>query len=266
MSLKVALLTGLVLRFDSAQAHGLVSDTNVSSPSMAGGLFLTLLWAAYIVGARRTAPTTARWLTFQIAGLITVMTLFADRYGGMADSASLHMALHLLMMVVVAPLFVVSRPLPQWLAATGRNSLWLWRPLIRLSSRPLWMGGLQGLLIWFWHAPKFYNLAVANPWWHLAEHAGFIIAAGLFWWSVLRRHAATALLSVLFTLMHTGMLGALLTFAPTPFYNDARDLQDQQLAGLIMWVPGGLAYLIAGGWCGSRLLVDAYPHFGAGSK
>jgi cytochrome c oxidase assembly factor CtaG len=52
--------------------------------------------------------------------------------------------------------------------------------------------------------------------------------------------------------MHTGFLGALLTFAREPLYGEARDLQDQQLAGLIMWVVGAIPYLIAAGWCGLR--------------
>lgn len=256
MPLRIALLTSMILPFDPAQAHGLVSDIDVYSPSITAGLLLAVLWTAYGIGARRIAPTTGRWLTFHGSGLVTFMILFDSLYGGLGNSASMHMVQHLLLMVVIAPLFVLARPLPQWLVATGRKGLWLWQPLIRLSRWPLWMSCLQGLFIWFWHAPKFYNLALASPWWHLAEHAGFMLIAGMFWWSVLRRRATTALLSVLFTLMHTGLLGALLTFARTPFYNDAHDLQDQQLAGLIMWVPGGLVYLIAGGWCGLRLFVD----------
>jgi cytochrome c oxidase assembly factor CtaG len=54
----------------------------------------------------------------------------------------------------------------------------------------------------------------------------------------------------LITLMHTGLLGALLTFANAPLYGDATGLGDQQLAGLIMWVPGGLVYLVAAAYAG----------------
>ena len=57
---------------------------------------------------------------------------------------------------------------------------------------------------------------------------------------------------VLFTLMHTGILGAILTFADAPMYGEARDLGDQQLAGLIMWVVGGVPYLLASGWIAHR--------------
>jgi cytochrome c oxidase assembly factor CtaG len=61
-----------------------------------------------------------------------------------------------------------------------------------------------------------------------------------------------ALAALLFTLMHTGFLGALLTFARDPLYAETRDLQDQQLAGLIMWVAGAVPYLIASAWMGHR--------------
>jgi len=52
--------------------------------------------------------------------------------------------------------------------------------------------------------------------------------------------------------MHTGFLGAVLTFAGTPLYDEARSLPDQQLAGLIMWVPGAIPYLLASAWVGHR--------------
>ncbi len=61
-------------------------------------------------------------------------------------------------------------------------------------------------------------------------------------------------MAVLLTLMHTGLLGALLTFGTVSFYGEGRSVDDQQLAGLIMWVLGGLIYLIGGGWIAWRWL------------
>jgi putative membrane protein len=98
-------------------------------------------------------------------------------------------------------------------------------------------------------------LAVNNPWWHALEHACFLLSAGLFWWAVLRASRTRmpwALLALLLTLMHTGFLGAILTFAQSPIYGEARSLEDQQLAGLIMWVLGGIPYLLASAWLGWR--------------
>ena len=92
---------------------------------------------------------------------------------------------------------------------------------------------------------------------HAVEHACFLFTAWLFWWSVLRanpKQVPQALMAILLSLMHTGLLGALLTFGTQSFYGTERDIQDQQLAGLIMWVPGGLVYLIGAGWITWRWL------------
>lgn len=93
-----------------------------------------------------------------------------------------------------------------------------------------------------------------------STHSAFFIAGPGYWyWMVLIRHGenegyASASLSLLSTLMHTGLLGALITFAPPPLYATYIEtqgsvdmaLQDQQLAGLLMWIPVGAVYLIGG--------------------
>ena len=68
-------------------------------------------------------------------------------------------------------------------------------------------------MIWIWHTPKLYVLALDNLWWHAFEHACFLFTGWLFWWSALRanpKQVPQALMAVLLTLMHTGLLGALL--------------------------------------------------------
>ena len=243
----------MFMQMGPAQAHGLIEETGRARlPVIFSGLLLVTLWLAYCIGARRVRPTAGRWLAFHGASLIAALIMFDPLADWIERGSATHMIQHLLIMAVIAPLYALARPLPQWLAATGRTGRWLFKPLLHLSRHPIWAGGLQGAAIWFWHAPKFYNLALANPGWHFVEHAGFALGAAIFWWSVLGRHSAAALPALLFTFMHMGMLGALLTFAQTPLYDDRLDLQDQQLAGLIMWVPGGLPYLIAGAWCGLR--------------
>jgi cytochrome c oxidase assembly factor CtaG len=251
-------ITGLVLAYlpvDPAQAHGLIGGADSAQlPEILGGLLLVLLWLSYCIGARRVRPTTERSLVFHGASLVAALITFGPLEAWTSNGSAMHMIQHMLIMVVIAPLYVLARPLPQWLAASGRIGVSLCKPLLRLGRYPLWTSCLQGVAIWFWHAPKFYNLALASPWWHLAEHVSFALTAGIFWWSILGRRVSLALPALLFTLMHTGMLGALLTFAQTPLYGDLLDIQDQQLAGLIMWVPGGLSYLIAGVWCSLRWL------------
>lgn len=217
-----------------------------------GWVMLFLLWLPYCIGARRVRPTNGRLLLFHLSSLIAALIIFGPMDNWLDNGSAMHMIQHMLIMVVIAPLYVLARPLPQWLSASGRMGVILFKPIFRQGRYPIRTSGLQAIVIWYWHAPKFYNLALSNPWWHLAEHMSFAFAAGLFWWSVLGRCTSSALPALLFTLMHTGMLGALLTFTQTPFYDDLRDIHDQQLAGLIMWVPGGLPYLIAGIWCSLR--------------
>ncbi|WP_341325831.1 cytochrome c oxidase assembly protein [Methylotuvimicrobium sp. KM2] len=255
MFVRLALLLAVsALPIHSVQAHGWGEDaTEARLSAILGGLLPTALWMLYVIGARDIRPTNDRRLMFHAASLTAVMTMFGSTGGWFDKSSALHMVQHMLILVVIAPLYVLARPLPQWFAASGATGIRLWKPFLRLSRHPLRTGILQSLVIWFWHTPVFYNLALVNPWWHLAEHISFALASGLFWWSILLRRTLTVLPALVLTLMSTGMLGALLTFAQTPFYDDLLNLQDQQLTGLIMWVPGGLPYLIAAGWCGLRL-------------
>ena len=220
-----------------------------------GALVLFVFWLGYSTGAFRVRPALTRWLLFQGATLIAVVSVLGPLDELAETSAAAHMTQHMLMMVVIAPLWVLAQPLPQWAAVGGRPVIRLWTPLLRVVRDPLPAAALHAAVIWVWHAPKLYVLALENPWWHLIEHACFLLTASLFWWSVLRSSPGTAprtLLALLFTLMHTGFLGALLTFANVPLYGEARSLQSQQLAGLIMWVLGGLPYLAAAFWCGHR--------------
>ena len=93
---------------------------------------------------------------------------------------------------------------------------------------------------------------------HAWQHASFLFPALLFWWAVLGARGPApgpAMLYLFTTMMHTGALGALFALSGTvwyPAYGDAplafglMPLEDQQLGGLIMWIPGGLAYVVAG--------------------
>ena len=108
--------------------------------------------------------------------------------------------------------------------------------MLRFALHPVLAAWVHGAVIWFWHLPAFYLLALENPWWHVFEHACFILSAGLFWWAVLNsahRNAPWALLALLLTLMHTGFLGAILTFARVSLYGEGRALEDQRARALI---------------------------------
>jgi putative membrane protein len=175
-------------------------------------------------------------------------------------SLSMHMFQHMLLMAVAAPLLALGAPMAPLL----RNS----PPVVRrwllgraaVLARPFIAFLLHGLAVWFWHAPGPYEAALAHQGVHVLEHGSFLLTGLLFWYSLLHagrtaaaHHGAGAFWS-LATVMHSGLLGALLTFATTPLYPSYRHappfgwtpLEDQQLAGLVMWIPAGLVYVAAG--------------------
>lgn len=222
-------------------------------PALLSAIALAMLWILYIVGARRLPPGRRSALYLHAGMLIAALALFGPFDDWAKTSSAMHMTQHMLLMVVIPPLWVLARPLPQWRAASGDLARPLWQPMLRLARYPMLTALIHGAMIWVWHAPGPYMIAVENVWWHLLEHLCFLLSGWLFWWSVLRGSAAStgkAMVALLLTLMHTGLLGALLTFARAPIYDEARSLADQQLAGLIMWVPGGIAYILAISWLG----------------
>ncbi|MDO6442840.1 cytochrome c oxidase assembly protein [Marinobacter sp. 2_MG-2023] len=234
----------------------ITSDGADQITALIGLVIFILVWLAYILGARRVAPHWSQALGFHSTMIISFFALWGPLDHWAESSAAAHMVQHMVFMVIIAPFWVLTTPLPQLSAGSGRLLARLWMPMLNLVQHPVYMAYLHGAMIWFWHIPRFYVLALENPWWHLVEHACFLITAGLFWWSVLKspqRTVGWALFALLFTLIHTGFLGAILTFAQNPLYGAGRSLQDQQLAGLIMWVLGAIPYLIASGWIGWRM-------------
>lgn len=218
-------------------------------------LLLVLLWMTWLLGHRKIPASANSFWLFQLATIITAFTLFGPLDDLAETNTAAHMVQHMLMMVVIAPMWVMARPLPQWHAIQPTLSRFVFTPLLACVRYPMLAAALHGAVIWFWHAPRLYVLALENQWWHAVEHLCFLVTGGMFWWSVLRSQnnaAPRALLALLFTLMHTGFLGALLTFAGESLYGSNRPLAHQQLAGLLMWVMGGFPYFAAVCWVGWR--------------
>ncbi|MEX2334913.1 MAG: cytochrome c oxidase assembly protein, partial [Pseudohongiella sp.] len=214
-------------------------------------LLLLGFWLMYCRGSLRVRPALTKALTFHLTFLLCVLTILGPLDDLAQTSTAAHMAQHMLMIVVIAPLWVLSQPLPQVSAGGARSVSLLWQAALRLARYPMFAAYLHGAVIWIWHMPFFYMLAVDNPWWHGLEHAFFLLTAGIFWWAVMRSSAdnfPAAVMALLFTLMHTGFLGALLSFSKAPVYGESRGVADQQLAGLIMWVAGSGPYLLGLGW------------------
>jgi putative membrane protein len=130
-----------------------------------------------------------------------------------------------------------------------------WRRLVH----PGVAWALHGGALWLWHAPPLFEAALESEAVHYLQHLTLLVSALLFWASLLPRRADTrsrivAVFSLFTTSIHTTLLGALLTLSPTIWYaryagveasGGLSALEDQQLAGLIMWVPFGVVYLAA---------------------
>jgi cytochrome c oxidase assembly factor CtaG len=194
---------------------------------------------------RHVAAFTAGWLALAVA-------LLSPLEGQALESFSLHMIQHELLMIAAPPLIILGRPYAA-LAAT------LAPAALRLAAAPLRVPPLAALLLhaaalWVWHVPRLFDAALESDAVHAAQHASFFFSALLFWWAVFRRvRTGIALLYILVTMIHAGALAALLTFAPAPLYA-LTELGEQQLGGLVMWVPAGYAMLAAGLLAFNRLL------------
>jgi len=226
-------------------------------PLLAGAVLMALAWLLYLRGVRLRPPPPGARSAFHAGMAFAVFAVFGPLDDWAESSTAMHMIQHMTFMVVIAPLWALAGPLPQWRAALGGRGGPLWRALMRAGQRPAATATVHGAMVWAWHVPALYLLALEDPWWHMVEHACFLLTAWLFWWAALRAARAevgAALVAVTVTLMHTGLLGALMTFATSPFYGPERSVADQQLAGLIMWVPGSLFYLAGAGWMTWRWL------------
>ena len=219
----------------------------------AGGLYaagLARLWSR--AGQGRGVRFAAAALFYAGCAIVAAAVL------GLHEAAErrlwAHMVQHELLMVVAAPMIVLGRPVETWVWALPLR----FRKMIRIPgmlSDPMLAWALHAAAIWVWHVPGLFEAALADPWLHLAQHASFFGTALVFWWSLLapsHRHLA-GMASLFTTMLHTGALGALMALARGAWYPGFA-LEDQQLAGLVMWVPAGLAYPIAALCLGSQWL------------
>lgn len=209
-----------------------------------------------------------RALAFATAWLVTAAALVGPLDALAARLFSAHMLQHEALMVVAAPLFVIGRPLGAWawaLPLAGRRALGrlfhrpAWRTPWLVVTGPLAAWIVHALALWLWHLPAWFEAALASEGIHALQHASFLLAALLYWWSVLglgaQRNRGAAMASLFTTMIHTSALGALLALSPVAWYPSygggtlafgLDPLEDQQLGGLVMWIPAGFAYVACG--------------------
>jgi putative membrane protein len=203
------------------------------------GALIAVHTAAY---GRRLRPGGGRnHSTFAAAWLVLVVAFVSPLCALSVALFSARVTHHLLLVGLAAPLLVIA-----------------WRGLFaRLVSgrRLVPMAALHVALYWFWHAPAPYAAALASVGMYWVMELSLLFSALLFWAAALDRRASTAAFAptVIGVMAQMGVIGALLVFAAQPLYaaHEATTwpwgltpLTDQQLAGLIMWVPGAVPYLV----------------------
>ncbi|MFL9824635.1 cytochrome c oxidase assembly protein [Rhodoplanes sp. SY1] len=221
-------------------------------------LVLPALYLSAIVSRRHeSAPPAWRVVLFGTGWLLLVVAVVSPLCRLAAHLAWAHMVQHVILVALAPPLLLLGTE-DVWRRAAavrgGRVAIRSW------LGRPIGAGLAYGAAIWFWHVPSAYEAALRDGALHLVMLGTLLCVALMFWRSLLaaaRSDAGVALAAapvLLATLMHTGMLGALLTFSPGLWFPlmaqgalafGLSPLADQQLAGLIMWVPMGLVYMAA---------------------
>jgi cytochrome c oxidase assembly factor CtaG len=215
-----------------------------------------------------------RHLVATMAGLATMVVALASPLDALSARLLLaHMTQHLLLMTVAPPLLWMGAPVVPLL-------LGLPRPVRRAVTRALAMSPVQRLshmlahpvvswvafvvAFWVWHVPALYDLALRSDGWHHVEHACFFVTAGLFWrlvvlpWPARSAWPRWAMIPYLALAdLQNSVLAAILTFSDHliyPAYGTLPPmwglpaLEDQAIAGVIMWVPGSLAFLLPVLW------------------
>jgi cytochrome c oxidase assembly factor CtaG len=129
----------------------------------------------------------------------------------------------------------------------------------RAVTHPLAAWAIHAAALWVWHMPALFQATLKSDLVHTLQHLSFLGSALLFWWALIHGRRGlmgygAAVLYMFTTSLHSGVLGALITFARSAWYpayaNSTASwgltpLEDQQLGGLIMWIPAGLVYVVA---------------------
>jgi putative membrane protein len=224
------------------------------------------LLIGYAAAVRFRLSSAALWY---VVGVVVLLVALLSPLHTLGDAYlfSAHMLQHLLLMLIVPPLLLVGLPPALVRQALRHPGL---RRVERVLGQPLVAWSLGIGTMWLWHLPVLYNAALRHEGLHIVEHLWFLGSAVIFWWPVLARAQEVRLVPLaamvyLFTAMiASSVLGIILTFVPPglyPTYLHPIDIHgilpllrngwgitpavDQQLGGLLMWMPGSLVYLCA---------------------
>ena len=230
---------------------------------------LGLLLVLYLTGSRKLAVRSSaggRGRALFVSGwAVLTLALLSPLHEGGETSFTLHMIEHELIMLVATLLLAASSAggaLAWGLPGPLRKSLGgSWRPPFtrawKMLTEPVTATLLQAIAMWGWHVPGLFERALESRGWHIAQHSSFILTSLIFWWAMLnprggRSSYGVSAACLFVTSLIGGTLGALMAFSQSPWYSGYAALElsgigldpvtDQQLAGLLMWIPGGLVH------------------------
>lgn len=240
-------------------------ELSIVLPLLVGGIW-------YLIGALRRGRQhgiARQHLTFA-AGWITLFLALVSPLHRLGDVLfSAHMLQHELLILIAAPLVSASHPGVTLLCAISPSTR---RPLgfrirnlehaslFSLIFAPLGAFLIHAAALWLWHIPYLYQATIESDFVHALQHLSFFLSGVLFWSALFGAGRSTmsygaSVLYVFGTAAHCTALGALLTFSSViwyPIYSERTQLwnltplQDQQLGGLLMWVPSGVVFLVIG--------------------
>ncbi len=251
------------------EPHDLWTAWDLSLPLVLGLVAATWIYVRGRRAVKRRSDADNLRTSCFAGALLAIGIALVSPLNALSDAlASAHMVQHVLLVLVAAPLLALSAPSATLLRGTPsplHKALGPWRGRLgqmwrRLPVGPnvaaLWL--LHTGALWFWHAALPYEAALNNEIVHVTEHVTFLITALLFWHIVIGVRATERIpqglgAMLVFTMaLQSGFLSLLLTFARSPWYSTyvgttrawgLEPLADQQLAGVIMWIPAGFVYL-----------------------
>lgn len=223
---------------------------------------LAVLAAIYLWRAKQSGAEQPLSVARKISFFSSLLVIFGSLNGPIHDLSdtylfSAHMVQHLLLTMLMPPLMIYGVP--------G----WMLRPLLRNRivgaiarriTRPVTCFVIFNLVIAVWHLPVFYNAAMDNHSIHILEHLMFMAAAVLMWWPVTSQlpelprlsypgqmlYCFLMILPMSIIAIYISMADQVLypAYASAPRISSLSPLDDQLLGGLIMWVPGGVIFMI----------------------
>lgn len=228
---------------------------------------LIYAWGVHTVwqrSGREHGITRRQWMSFTGAVVMLVLALMSPLDALSSSLFSAHMVQHLILILAAAPLLVASDFQLAFLWALPRSQAQTVGSGMNQSRRsilthPVFVWIVFTLTMWIWHASTLYESALRNEFIHTLEHLMFLFTAILFWWVLFKRtrpdhvHYGVTVPFLFLTVLQSGILGALMTFSSQPWYSyyaastadwGLTPLQDQQLAGIIMWMPGGAVFTL----------------------